>query len=287
MIEKTKSTPHELTQHEAFLRAIDLFNATLARGWRTTAAQIAMVLAAMGAALFAARAFPENRSALASTIGFFFVLLLSCNVYQLFLHDRLKDVRSGLLDQLHIAITQSVRTDELYGLSILDPLTGLHNRRFGEERLHSEIVRAERNGDPLSVILIDLDHFKGINDQFGHAAGDSALKEFSWSLARAIRACDVPVRMGGDEFLLILPECPRDKADLILSRIGIPQFEFNSQRISIGYSAGRAHYQTSDTIESLLGRADGALYVDKSKRAASLQRGYKRRDGRSLREVNY
>jgi diguanylate cyclase (GGDEF)-like protein len=72
-------------------------------------------------------------------------------------------------------------------------------------------------------VLIDLDYFKEINDQFGHAVGYLALKEFSRSLRKAIRACDMPVRLGGDEFLLVLPECPRDKVIVILQRIGTRQ----------------------------------------------------------------
>jgi diguanylate cyclase (GGDEF)-like protein len=77
----------------------------------------------------------------------------------------------------------------LYGLSIVDPLTGLHNRRFGDQGLKQEIIRTERNNQALAVLLLDLEGFKEINDQHGHAAGDLALREFSRCLRRAIRAC--------------------------------------------------------------------------------------------------
>jgi diguanylate cyclase (GGDEF)-like protein len=122
----------------------------------------------------------------------------------------------------------------------------------------------------LAVIVFDLDYFKEINDKFGHAAGDLALKKFSGRVRRAIRACDVPVRIGGDEFLVILPECPRDKVDVILSRIGTLEIEFNGEKISVCYSAGRAHYQYSDTTAALLGRADEVLYAEKAARPQSL-----------------
>ena len=163
-------------------------------------------------------------------------------------------------------MVQRIRANKLYDLSILDPLTGLHNRRFGEQRLEEELARSERNGDPLAVLLFDLDYFKEINDQFGHAAGDAALKEFSRRLKRAIRACDVPVRIGGDEFLVILPECPREKVDKILERIGTPEIRLNGQVISIRYSVGRAHHQVCDTTESMLHRADEILYAAKASR---------------------
>jgi diguanylate cyclase (GGDEF)-like protein len=179
---------------------------------------------------------------------------------------RCRHTRLILAKQLEIAAKQRVRADKLYGLSILDPLTGLHNRRFGEQRLTEEIARSENSPEPLAVVLFDLDYFKEINDNFGHAAGDLALRAFSRRLRRAIRSCDVPVRMGGDEFLVILPECPRDKVDTILSRIGIPEFEFNGQKIPVRYSVGRSHYQYSDTSKALLGRADDALYAQKAAR---------------------
>ena len=119
--------------------------------------------------------------------------------------------------------------------------------------------------------LLDLDHFKEINDRFGHPAGDLALKEFSRRLKKAIRACDVPVRIGGDEFLVILPECPREKVDVILSRLISIEIDIDSQKLPVCYSVGRAHYQVNDTIESLLGRADKVLYTAKENRPKGLQ----------------
>jgi diguanylate cyclase (GGDEF)-like protein len=163
---------------------------------------------------------------------------------------RFREIKSILAKQMEIAGRQRRQADRLYGLSILDPLTGLHNRRFGEERLSEEVSRAERSGDALAIILFDLDCFKEINDTFGHSAGDLALKEFARRMKRAIRNCDVPVRIGGDEFLLVLPECSRDKVDLVLKRMGVPKLEFDSKQIPLQYSVGRAHYQYGDTTSS-------------------------------------
>jgi len=182
---------------------------------------------------------------------------------------RHSDTKLVLQRQLQIVAKHRVKADKLYDLSILDPLTSLHNRRFGELRLKEEIARSERTGDPLAVVLFDLDYFKEINDKFGHAAGDAALREFSRRLKRAIRACDIPVRLGGDEFLVILPECPRDKVNVIIERTGTPQIEFNGEKIHVCYSVGIAQYQYSDTSEGMLARADQVLYVKKQARPAA------------------
>lgn len=173
---------------------------------------------------------------------------------------------SLVLKQLEITAKDRAKASRLYDLSILDPLTGLNNRRFGEQTLRDEISRCGRTGENLAVVLIDLDYFKEINDKYGHAVGDLALKEFSRSLRRAIRACDFPVRLGGDEFLLVLPDCPRDKVSVILQRIGTPIIECNREKIHVCYSSGIAQYQYGDTSESLLSRADEVLYAKKAAR---------------------
>jgi diguanylate cyclase (GGDEF)-like protein len=167
---------------------------------------------------------------------------------------------------MEVAMRQRIRAEKFYGLAILDPLTGLYNRRFGEERLQEEISRADRNGDSLAVLVLDLDHFKQINDEYGHAAGDLVLKEFSRRLKRAIRACDVPIRVGGDEFLVVLPECPREKVAVILSRLGTFDVSINKQKIPVSCSRGRAQHQVGDTAETILARADESLYLEKANR---------------------
>ena len=272
MIEKINPQMPEQSDHEAFRQSIIQLDRVLARSWRTTIVDIAIVLATIGPLFFLGNLFLGNQLGITFIIEGFLLLTLTCNTYKLVQHRQLKQVRNSLAEQLEIAVKQRIRVDKLYGLSILDPLTRLHNRRFGEERLQEEIARAERNGDPLAVVILDLDCFKEINDQFGHAAGDVALKEFSRRLRKAIRACDVPVRIGGDEFLIILPECPREKVDVILSRIGSPEVELSSRKVSICYSIGRAQYQVNDTIKTLLGRADKVLYSEKAERTQNSQR---------------
>jgi diguanylate cyclase (GGDEF)-like protein len=260
-----KESIPELGDFESFQQSISHLQRGLMTSWLITIGEVLIVVSVLAAPVFFAKLSGARGPATLSTYAFL-VVLLACNGCRFFQHRRLNKVHSDLTAQLGISIRQRRRADKLYSLSILDPLTGLHNRRFGEERLQEEIRRAEENNDPLAVIILDLDHFKQINDQFGHAAGDAALKSFSLSLQRAIRACDVAVRIGGDEFLVVLPDCPREKVDVILARLGSPQLQINFEMNPICYSVGRAHYQFSDTIKTLLKRADEALYAQKQAR---------------------
>lgn len=263
MSEAPKTETAELSDYKKFRQSIEALDRIVGSNRRTYATAILAIVATLTVPFVTGGVDPLKANAI---VDAFMILGVGILIYGFGLQRDTIAIRSRLAEQLDIAVKQQVRAEKLYGLSILDPLTGLHNRRFGEERLKEEISRAERNNDALAVLLFDLDYFKEINDQHGHAAGDLALKEFSRKLKRAIRACDVPVRIGGDEFLVILPECPRESIDVILARIGSPQFDCNGQRITVCYSVGRAHYQVSDTTETLLARADEVMYGEKARR---------------------
>lgn len=200
------------------------------------------------------------------------LLVLVCLVSSITLrrqHGRLKLLREGLIEQMDSIIKQRAKTEQFYGMATQDALTGLYNRRFGETRLQEEIARAGKSGEPLVLIAVDFDRFKQINDQYGHAAGDLALKEFSRRLQRAVRACDVPIRVGGDEFLVIFPECVLEKITEIMSRMDSITFSFEGNKIPVSFSYGAAQYQPHDTPESMLKRADERLYAKKAKRKAA------------------
>ena len=202
-------------------------------------------------------------------------LVLIFNVYMLYQQHLLRQLRNHLSSQIEVATEQRVRAEALYELAILDPLTDLYNRRFSEERLKLEIASAKRRGSPLSVLLLDLDNFKRINDRFGHSAGDLILKEFARRLNKAIRGSDVAVRLGGDEFLVILPECPPENVDVILSRITEFEVELGQDRIPVSSSRGWAQYEVDDTAEELIRRADEALYANKAMRFAHASLSHK------------
>jgi diguanylate cyclase (GGDEF)-like protein len=266
MMDQIKPDATESPDHETFRLTILQLEQSLVRGRRSMIAAIALLFSTIVATPILLSQASMARWEWMATVSGSLLAVLGCNAYSLMQYRDLTAVRGRLNELLGKSVKQRIRADKLYGLSILDPLTSLHNRRFGEERLKEEMARAERNSDPLGVITLDLDHFKEINDQYGHLTGDLALKEFSRRLRRAIRACDVPVRIGGDEFLVILPECPREKVDVILSRLTSIEIDIDSQKLPVRYSVGRAHYQVSDTIESLLARADAALYEQKNAR---------------------
>lgn len=191
-------------------------------------------------------------------------LVLIFNVYTLYQQHLLTKMRKHLASQIEIATQQKVRAEGFYELAFLDPLTGLYNRRYIEDHLHKEMDRAQRRGDPLVVLLMDLDNFKKINDRFGHLAGDLVLQEFARRLNKAIRGSDVAVRLGGDEFLAVLPECPPDKVAIVLSRLNGFEMEVGGEKIHVSSSRGWAQYRTADTAEELIKRADDALYEHKA-----------------------
>jgi diguanylate cyclase (GGDEF)-like protein len=190
-------------------------------------------------------------------------LVLIFNVYTLYQHHVLRQLRGGLARQMEEASEQKARAEALYELAILDPLTGLFNRRFSQERLEAEISRANRHDTPLAVVLLDLDKFKQINDRFGHAAGDLALKEFARLLNKGIRGADFAVRTGGDEFMVVLPECPQENVQVVLSRLAPFEIDFGGNRIPISASLGWAQYRSPETAEEVIRRADEALYQQK------------------------
>jgi two-component system cell cycle response regulator len=161
--------------------------------------------------------------------------------------------------------------DHSLELAVTDQLTGLHNRRYMTGQLGALVNRAVRGGDPVSALMIDIDHFKKINDSFGHDVGDEALREFAVRLASNVRAVDLPCRYGGEEFVVIMPGTQIGDAEKIADRIrrhvaGSP-FRVNGTpepmivTISIGVAATLGE---GDTAEALLKRADEAVYAAKA-----------------------
>ena len=183
-------------------------------------------------------------------------LVIIFNTYTIYQQVLIKRLRRQLAEKQNHSMI-------LRGLAMIDALTGLYNRRFAEQRLAAEVARSARKGHPLTVVLLDLNEFKLINDSYGHAAGDLVLQEFAAALNRAIRGGDLAVRMGGDEFLLILPECNHAQLQLVLDRIGPLEVAWEGHRFSIKYSVGWKEYVSGDLPESMLAAADQALYANK------------------------
>lgn len=158
--------------------------------------------------------------------------------------------------------------DEIYRLTTVDGLTQIFNRRYFEETLEREISRCKRYGRSLTLVLIDIDHFKGINDGFGHLAGDYVLKQLASTLKARIRREDVFARYGGEEFALLLPEVDA-KGGLIMAEkarklVEAQKFRFEQQQIPVTISLGISTMTAGKTDGSeLIRAADDKLYEAK------------------------
>jgi diguanylate cyclase (GGDEF)-like protein len=170
---------------------------------------------------------------------------------------------------LALALANLQLRAQLHDLSIRDPLTGLHNRRYLDEALERELLRATRHQHPVGVIMLDIDHFKQFNDTYGHDAGDALLRALGTFLLNNVRGEDVACRYGGEEFTLILPtaslEDTHARAEELRASINHLQAMHIDQWIGhITISLGAACFpQHGTTGDALIRAADRALYQAK------------------------
>lgn len=175
--------------------------------------------------------------------------------------DRLADVAGAIGGPLDTAL----RLKRANALSSVDDLTGLYNSRFLDGALRREVKRAVRTGRPLSLLFVDLDGFKGINDRYGHLCGSRALVEAADRIRSGARETDIVARFGGDEFALILPDTGREGAMLVARRVrervsGLPFLAAEGIGYRLTASVGAATLCEAGTPESLLAAADTAMY---------------------------
>jgi diguanylate cyclase (GGDEF)-like protein len=243
--------------------------------WSTTV--IVLVLLTVAVASFA---FPSLLSKEQWTYSFYLnqavralvgiVLLFS--VYVVYQQYQIVRMRNQMAEQLQSLAKVESLTAEVYKLAALDQLTGLYNRRSGEQRLAEEMNRATRHGRPLTLMLIDINGLKQVNDRFGHAGGDMLLKSFAERLQRGIRGSDLAARFGGDEFMVLLPECRVEEVRHVLSRVEGLEVEYEGHKFRCEFSRGWTDLQAGETPQEFLRRADEALYADKraGKRATQM-----------------
>jgi diguanylate cyclase len=152
-------------------------------------------------------------------------------------------------------------------LAQVDELTHLSNRRHVFELLKAEHVRCLRSGEPLSVVLIDLDHFNSVNDRHGHAAGDAVLREFAQALREGLRESDGAGRWGGEEFLLVLPGMPASAAAAFVDRLHASVarrvLDATLPELRVSFSAGVSECAAGEVVQDAIARADHALYQAK------------------------
>ena len=158
--------------------------------------------------------------------------------------------------------------EEIYRMTIVDGLTQIHNKRYLFEALDKELIRARRYERELSLVIFDIDFFKGINDQFGHLAGDHVLRELARVVQERIRRDEVFARYGGEEFVIVLPETglagALALAENLRQRVESHVFVFQNERIPVAISVGCAQLLKDDrTAAHLIQRADERLYEAK------------------------
>jgi len=183
-------------------------------------------------------------------------------------YDRLYSVRRvarALADAISLTLSSIALREKLRTQSLRDPLTGLYNRRYMEDALERYISLAERSGEATSVLMIDLDNFKRLNDEHGHSKGDAVLRDVANQLTASLRPSDVVARYGGEELVVILPNCGLDdaclKAEMLRARIeGLS----DAHGVSVSASFGAASVPEAATSASdVIPIADGALYAAK------------------------
>jgi len=206
---------------------------------------------------------------LSQTVRGLIGLVLLFNVYTIYQQTQIHKIQRQLADQVAAMGRMESRTEEVFKLAALDQLTGLYNRRSGEQRLASEVLRAQRTGRPLAVLLLDLDGLKSTNDRLGHAGGDDLIRGFAQCLNKAIRGSDLAVRYGGDEFMVLLPDCKVEEVRYVLNRLSGHKVECQGNEILLAFSAGCANHRAGDSPDELVKRADEDLYVNKRSRKES------------------
>jgi two-component system cell cycle response regulator len=154
-------------------------------------------------------------------------------------------------------------------LAVVDALTGLNNRRFLETHLAQALDQAAHKGRPLSLMILDIDHFKSVNDTYGHDAGDEVLKVFARRIKRVLRSADLVCRLGGEEFVVVMPDTPLSVAERVAERVraGVENERFPvdaARSILVTTSIGLAERGADANADALLRRADKALYASKS-----------------------
>jgi len=184
---------------------------------------------------------------------------------ELVLHAAVAAIRRG--HALELSQADNRRLEEL---ATTDPLTRLLNRRAMAERLAIETDRSRRFRTEVSVLMIDIDHFKAVNDSAGHPAGDEVLRQLAGLLSEAVRSIDIVARFGGEEFVVILPQTGRDGgmvfAERLRDRISEHEFDVPGRNLRLTVSIGLATFPAADTTtaDDLLARADQALYRAKT-----------------------
>jgi diguanylate cyclase (GGDEF)-like protein len=195
--------------------------------------------------------------------------------------EEVSGIGTALADAMSLALANIALRDKLRSQALRDPLTGLYNRRYMEDTLQRVVRLADRERHDVSVIMIDLDHFKRLNDQHGHAKGDTVLRDAAAVVINQMRETDVACRYGGEELIVVMPNCGLEaaaaKAERI--RVGIEALSENGG-VQVSASFGVAAIPaTSLAAKDLVANADAALYRAKQEGRNRVVRAILRENG--------
>ena len=194
-----------------------------------------------------------------------------------------------MANEAAMALANAQLYETTRALADRDPLTGFFNHRYLHERLGEEILRAQRSQAPLSVLMIDLDDFKLVNDTLGHLFGDEVLRWAAEQIRAALRGSDVPARYGGDEFAVLLPDTPgggaREVGERIVAALRDHPYRGEGRGpVAVGASIGLASFPADGhTAQALIAGADAALYRVKRDGGRGVQGRVNRRPARTPR----
>lgn len=271
MSDQTRAVPHPALEAQAETLRDGFRKLDRRQWWLWSTTVLVLVLLTIAVASFAFPPLlsvwdPAHSGDLSLSVQALVGIVLVFAVYAVYQQHQIIRMRCQIADQIDALSKVETLTSEVYKLAALDQLTGLYNRRSGEQRLAEEMSRAVRHHRPLTLLLIDVDNLKYINDRWGHAAGDQLLKKFADRLQRAIRGSDLAVRLGGDEFMVLLPECRIEEVKHVLGRVEGLHIDYDNQKLECAFSRGWADFHVGETAQELLNRADAALYEHKRSR---------------------
>ena len=193
-----------------------------------------------------------------------------------FINDMATDFIEHMVSVVSICLENNLNYEMMRRTSLIDTLTGVNNRRFLEQRIGEEVDRGQRNEESLSCLFLDIDHFKSVNDTYGHQAGDYILTVVAGVIKQQLRSNDVLARYGGEEFVALLSNLNEpmgyDIAERIRKSIEMLPLAYNDQKISVTISIGLSTYQptkspafsTAEISTELIHSADSALYIAKN-----------------------
>ncbi|WP_298211488.1 diguanylate cyclase [Ferrimicrobium sp.] len=175
----------------------------------------------------------------------------------------------GFQPSTSVALNNALMYERFQRLAALDPLTDVYNRRFGLNRLNEEFARSTRTGSPLGILSLDIDHFKGVNDTYGHLAGDRVLRSVTSIMRSCVRAGDIVIRTGGEEFTVVIPGAGYNDVKALGERIRrtiqLERVDIGGSEISVTVSLGGLSYYGTEIRdpEELLVKADQSMYASK------------------------